>query len=514
MSPVSSASGRRVPRPHGLSPAVRSAEQAATPCESTEGSPRSAGVQAAAAEETASSSRRDDSAVVAADGRACAPERAATEDVVSAEASGDGAPRHPVGEALLTAAVGPLPDHPPAALYGRTFWYAYGSNLLFMIAVSLLFRLGDYVAVLGGGERELGWIVGFGMIGSLFARVTIGTAIDRRGAREIWLVSAVGFAVACVGHVYVANVHSPWLYALRLLFCCSIAALFGASMTFIGALAPRHRVAELIGMLGTSGFLGTLLGTQLGDLLLGRERIARGDVNLMFWTAAALALAAAMLALLATRGGTAPPKHHEHAPPWRVLRAYFPLPVFVAGAAMGAGLVVLQTFLRTYTAKLGIHQIGNVFAVYAITAVVTRVLTRRWPERVGIRRMIVMGLLALAVGQLLLLPVSRPWHLIGSGLAFGFGHALLFPSVVAAGTIGFPARHRGLATTTILSAWDVGQLIGAPAGGMVLTYALSLHLPDYPSLFIVSAVMLAVVACYFVATYQPRPIEPQAEDAA
>jgi len=510
MLPVSSASGRRAPTPLPPASAASVPETGSAACTAS---------CAAPARETTPTDRADEGPAKCAssaevgepgpDGAAAPAPTGVTGDDAVPEAG----PRHSVSEALLTAAVGPLPDHPPAALYGRTFWYAYGSNLLFMIAVSLLFRLGDYVTVLGGGERELGWIVGFGMIGSLFARITIGTAIDRRGAREIWLASAVGFAVSCVGHVFIVHIHSPWLYALRLLFCCSIAALFGASMTFIGALAPRHRVAELIGMLGTSGFLGTLLGTQLGDLLLGREQIARSDVNLMFWAAAGLALAAAMLALLATRGGTAPPKHNEHAPPWRVLRSYFPLPVFVAGAAMGAGLVVLQTFLRTYTAKLGIHQIGNVFAVYAITAVVTRVLTRRWPERVGIMRMIVAGLLALALGQLLLWPVSRPWHLIGSGLAFGFGHALLFPSVVAAGTIGFPARHRGLATTSILSAWDVGQLLGAPAGGMVLTYSLYLHLPEYPSLFVATAVMLVAVAFYFVRAYRPRAAGAEADNA-
>ena len=37
-------------------------------------------------------------------------------------------------------------------------------------------------------------------------------------------------------------------------------------MTFVSTRAPNDRVAELVGMLGTGGFIGSVVGTLLGDL--------------------------------------------------------------------------------------------------------------------------------------------------------------------------------------------------------------------------------------------------------
>ena len=397
-----------------------------------------------------------------------------------------------------------LPSAPPVQIYGRAFWFAYGSNLLFMTAVALLYRYADFVSVLGGGELELGWIVGFGTVGSLLTRVFIGTAIDRRGAPLIWLFSSLLFAVSCFGHLLITDIHGPAVYALRFVFTCAIASLVGGSMTFVGAQAPRQRLAEVIGMLGTSGFLGALLGTQLGDVLLGSHAITLTDVNSMFIAAGCLALLATGMAFWATRGHSRPVVAEDHPAAWGVLREFFSVPVFVVGVAMGAGLVLLQTFLRTYTAELDIPRMGAFFVAYSLAAVITRVVTRRWPERFGPVPMIVAGMLTLAASQLLLLPVRQEWHLIVSGAVFGFSHAVLFPSIVAAGTIGFPARHRGLATTMILSSWDLGQLFGAPACGAVLYNAAHFGLPPYPTLFIATAALLVAVTGYFVAVNRQR----------
>ena len=52
-----------------------------------------------------------------------------------------------------------------------------------------------------------------------------------------------------------------------------VAGVFGASITYISTRAPAHRMAEIIGMLGTSGFVGMVAGTMLVSL---RETPVRG----------------------------------------------------------------------------------------------------------------------------------------------------------------------------------------------------------------------------------------------
>ena len=47
---------------------------------------------------------------------------------------------------------------------------------------------------------------------------------------------------------------------------------------------------------------------------------------------------------------------------------------------MGVGFVIPTTFLPTFTLDLGIERTGPFFIVYATTAFITRLATRRMPQ--------------------------------------------------------------------------------------------------------------------------------------
>ncbi len=400
---------------------------------------------------------------------------------------------------------GPAPAGGPA--YGRPFWLAYAANILVMVAVSLLFRYADFVAALGGSEWELGWIVGTGMVGSLAVRLTLGTWIDQYGPRRVWLAALGLLGASCLAHLAVGTCHGPAIYLLRIAYCCAIAGVFGASMTFISARVPPTRTAEMIGMLGTAGFLGMVIGTQLGDLLLGTAVIHRWQIDAMFVAAAVLAGGSAGFALLATRELPVP-RRAGRPPLWRLIGQYNPGPVLLVGLGMGIGLTLPGNFLRPYAAQLNVPRIGLFFGVYAPTAFVTRVLTRRLPERYGPEPMILLGLTGVVGGLLLLLVVGSQWHLVFPGLVFGVSHAMLFPSVVALGARRFPVEHRGLGTTLMLGTWDAGQLVGAPLVGGLLTTSARAGLPPYPTTFVSIAALLALLGVLYAALSSRRRVEP------
>lgn len=402
------------------------------------------------------------------------------------------------------AVAGPVPQ----GGYGLPFWMAYVANLLVMIAIALLYRYADFVTLLGGSELHLGWIVGVGTIGSLLMRLLLGTGIDRYGPRQVWLISLVVFAAVCFAHLGVTRYDTPAIYALRVLFCLALAGIFGSSMTFISGRVPVARMAEMIGMLGTSGFLGMVLGTQLGDFLCGTQTLQRWQVDRMFLVAGALATLAVVFAGLATRGLPRPPVRRR-LPISRLLRRYQPGTVLLVGVALGAGLGLPSIFLRTYAAELGIARIGLFFAIYAPTAIATRVLTRRLPEVWGLAPMILFGLALLAVTQLLFLPVRAEWMFLAPGVGYGIAHAILFPTMVAAATQTFPERYRGLGTMLALSTYDLGQLIGAPAAGAIVHYSGLVGLPGYPTLFAAMAAALVLVgAVYAPSCRAQRPPRP------
>ena len=387
------------------------------------------------------------------------------------------------------------PDNP----YGLPFWWASLAHAAVIAGVALLFRYADFVTFLGGTELHLGWIVGLGMVGSLLVRLLLGGAIDRYGPRLVWIGSLLLFAASCFIHLGIDNHRGPAIYLVRIALCSSTAGIFGAALTFISYRASIQRMAEMIGMLGTSGFVGMVVGTQLGDMLAGAEPIGRRQLDSMFLLAGGLALLALCFAWMATRGQSRPAPRRRPPMLW-LLKRYHPGTVLLVGAAVGAGLGLPATFLRAYAAELGIAKIGLFFAVYAPTAIVTRVLTRRLPERLGLSRMIFVGLGALVLSQFLFLVVRSQWDWIVPAVGYGIAHAILFPATVAAGSRAFPDRYRGLATTLMLASFDAGQLVGAPLAGAIVHFGGSLGLPGYPMMFVSSAGAFAMVGVVYALT--------------
>jgi len=381
---------------------------------------------------------------------------------------------------------------------------AYLDNLCLMTAISLLYRYADLVKVLGGTEWDLGWIVGLGMVGSLAMRFAQGVGIDHYGPRLVWICSTAAFSLVCLSHAWLTTAHGLGIYLLRVAFCTAVAGAFGSSTTFISSRVPVQRVAEVIGTLGTSGFIGMVLGTNLGDWICGpREDPTRDRVDLMFYVATALGVAAVILAVLAT-WGIAPPVRHQRPPLGHLWRRYHPGLLLLVGLTVGMGVGIPTTYLRPYTSSLGLPGIASFYTAYAMAAFAIRLLTRGWTQRFGIRPMVCLGLATLAVSMTMYLVVWSEWLLIVPAVISGMAHAFLFPSVVGGGSTSFPARYRGLGVTVMMSVNDLGTLIGAPLAAGILEVAKRLDWPTYPTMFTTIAIVTSAVCILYFAVGNNR----------
>jgi MFS family permease len=388
-------------------------------------------------------------------------------------------------------------------IYNRSFWSAFTANTLVAITLGLTYRYADFVAYLGGTELHLGWIVGVGMVGSVATRLWLGAGIDRHGPRIMWLASLALLTISSLAHLAIAKHDGVAIYLVRIAFSTALAGVWSASTTFVSARVAVPRMAEVIGMLGTSGFLGIMLGTQLGDWLCAGVNGNRGPIDRMFIAAGLFAAAAAPFAWLATQGYVRP-ADHARGPLLPVVRRHQTGMALVLGLVAGAAISLPATFLRAYAAEVHIVRIGLFFAVCAMVALISRVTARRLPQRLGLPRMIVFGFAAMAAAQLTFIPVSKEWHLIVPGLLAGLAQAILYPTIVTASSSPFPSRYRGLATTLILAAFDLGQVVGAPAAGAVLHYSQALGLPSYPSMFVAMAAALVLTGAWY-AVWCARP---------
>lgn len=393
---------------------------------------------------------------------------------------------------------------PEEAAFGRSFWFAYAANAAMMTAVSLLFVFADFVKVLGGTEEQLGRIVGIGMIGSICMRLAQGIGIDRFGPRRIWLASNVVYVVACLLHLAIRRVDGPAVYLLRIAFQSSLAGIFGASIAYVSGRAPVARMAEVIGTLGTSGFLGMMLGSTAGRYIVGDGAPQRDRIDQLFTASAAMGAVALILTWFASENRALRTSVRRRPPLWWLLRRYNPGLVLLMSVATGMGLNLPTVFLRPYMRELQLASgVMFFFNLYPPIAFAARIALRRIPDRLGIRPMIGLGATTLVVGMLSFLGVQRTTDLIWPALFIGVAHACLFPAVVAGASGAFPPRRRGVGTTLVLAMFDVGTLCGSPLAGELLTLAEHYGRPKYPTMFLtISALLAACGVVYFACSRQ------------
>ncbi len=362
----------------------------------------------------------------------------------------------------------PLPQDDEASAYDRRFWLAYVANLLLVAGNALTFRFAEFVHFLGGTEAATGGIVRAGVIGSILIRFTLARDLDRLGVRRMWLGSSLLFVVGS-GLLLTAREIGWQLYLARAAFAIGLAAMFTCANVHIQNRVPPHRRTEMLASLGSSGFLGMILGAQLGDVLFQwfpRERLL---FLILFGLTGLFGLIYLGIVATITRGDG-----HVHRPdtppPWTLLGRYWPGPVVLVAFVMGVGFVVTTVFLTRHATSLGLVGIRTYFSGYALSAFCFRLLTRTWSRTLGRHRMICCGLVGHIVGYLLLLNVSGEWDFVLPALCGGFAHALLFPCVVSLGAERFPEEYRGTGTTLILGFIDLGTAIGAQPLGWVIDH--------------------------------------------
>lgn len=352
-----------------------------------------------------------------------------------------------------------------AAIYNRSFWLAYAANMSLVAANTLTFRFAEFVNLLKGTEEDTGWIVGVALAGSLLSRVWLGQAIDRFGVRKLWLVGISLYMMGALG-LWGTSQLGPQIYIARTAFAIGISAMFVCSNLHIQLRVPAHRRTEAIGSLGSSGFVGMIIGAQLGDWMF-KQYEGIGLFSTLFGSTIVFGLMYLGFVLALT--------HHdvhvrpEVTPPAHVLvRRYWPGAVVIVALMMGLGFSVTMVFLTRLATARGLAGVRVFFTGYAVAAFSVRLLTRTLSRRWGRRVMILLGLLGHAIGHAWLIAVHREWDFLGPSLCIGFGHALLFPCVVSLGAETFPEQYRGTGTTMILAFADLGQAITSPILGQLV----------------------------------------------
>jgi MFS family permease len=410
--------------------------------------------------------------------------------------------RATTAEQSPTLAADDAPASGAPSVYNRTFWLCFAANFSMVCANALTFRFAELVTFLGGSEMTTGEIIQVGMFGALASRLFLGQLLDRYGTRLIWTGASALFALSCLAFVFLRDL--SWvIYAARVGFAVGIAGMSTGGILYIQNLVPRERRTEVIGNFGSSGFLGMVVGSQLGDLIFNLTGAGELQFQILFGAASGLGVLYLTLCLIVTHGD-GHDRPHETPHIFHLMRRHWPGVIVLVAMMMGVNLSVATVFLTRMTTTRGLGGIGTFFLGYCLSAFCFRVASASWASTLGRHRLILMGLAGHATGHVLLAFCHAQWQLIIPSLCCGFGHALLFPSVVSLGSGSFPKQYRGTGTTIVLGFTEVGVALSAPALGWLIDTCRERGVEDpFVPMFFASA-MTAVTAgiIYFFATRQ------------
>jgi DHA1 family tetracycline resistance protein-like MFS transporter len=241
---------------------------------------------------------------------------------------------------------------------------------------------------------------------------------------------------------------------------------------------PEHR-ARGMGLIGMAFGLGFVLGPLLGGLLVGLPVGPEWRLRLPFLVAAGFSTLAWVLVLLRLpeslpAGGKA--REAARVLSWQGLADTLTLP--------GIGRLVLLGFL-TVLAFACLEGTLSLFlrrrmewdarsAAFAfaglglLSAAVQGGLIRRLVPRLGEPRLIIAGLVTVAIGFAAMAVVSNALELAGAIVFVGVGQGLLGPSLSGLLSRITPAREQGAVFGTLSSAQTMARMISYSAANVLL----------------------------------------------
>ena len=331
-----------------------------------------------------------------------------------------------------------------------------------------------WIDFLGGSLQQVGSIMGFAAALSLVLRPWMAQFINRIGAKRMWGIGYLVFAGGSLANLWLTGI-GPGIYGVRATILFGQAIVFASGLTYIAQVTPEHRRTEAIGILGVGGFLGMLIGPYLGDVFLGGPDRQRVDFAVLFVVAAA-ASALPVLSLMLLR-----PSVNQNQPGAarlihfvRTAKRYWPGTILAVDLVFGMAMTVPFIFLASFIDKLqlalaSVSVIGLFFWCYASAAISIRIFFRTLPDRLGPSRVLLVGLLFMAVGMF-------SYNMVHSGdacwivvpaLLTGIGHGLVFHTMTSLTIKRFPNSFRGTGSALALMALDLGQFVGAPFLGFI-----------------------------------------------
>lgn len=306
------------------------------------------------------------------------------------------------------------------------------SNFFFFCNFSAFFLLPVHIKQLGGGESEIGWIMGAFGVTSLLCIPPVSAIADRRGKMPLMAAGALIMAGASLGFLFTGGL--GWeIFALRLLQGAGFAAFFTSASAAAADMAEPGRTAERLGVFGAFTILSYAAGPAAGEMVM----LAAGAEGLFIY-ASVFGFAAFALALFVKEPGgghrSAPSAVSAVSAPsnWSGMAMFTKDRAFIllANLTLAVGLGAMLNFFAVFADENGFAA-SRFFLTYAATVIAVRVFSAKIADRAGRKTVASPALLVVAVALFLVSQIRSDGQAVIFCFIFSAAYGLLYPALGA-----------------------------------------------------------------------------------
>ncbi|HEX4165023.1 MAG TPA: MFS transporter [Bryobacteraceae bacterium] len=338
-------------------------------------------------------------------------------------------------------------------VFGARFWSLIGATFLGFLGMgTVLPALAPHVRYdLGGSDRTVGWVIGAFSFVALASRFFSGPLADRKGRKITFLAGLFSCAVA--GCAYLLPLHLAGAYTGRILQGFGEACLYTGAAAWAVEVAGVERSSQALGYLSSAIWGGISAGPAIGHLL-GSFR----NAALLQVVAALTSFALAILVKEDFKPALVKAKSR-----------WFPSHLLGPGFAIGFVNVhypVIAGFLILHLARFG-NSGAAAFSTYALVILFSRFFLGSLPDRIHASITFYFGLVAMAIGLLLIAHGPTPTMAVLAAAILGFGFSFPWSSVAATVLRRTPEAQHGSTIGFLSAFYDLFVGVGSLTAGAV-----------------------------------------------
>ena len=375
-------------------------------------------------------------------------------------------------------------------LWTKDFTLITLANLLmaiafyFMVPILPVFLTDHFSAT----EGQIGLVLSFYTVAALLIRPFAGYALDAVGRYSIYVISLLLFSAIFFGYIWATSI--LFVLIIRFMHGLTWGSMSSAGSTIAVDLIPLKRRGEGIGIFGLSMTIAMAIGPLIAISITGDS-----SYNRLFFTAAGFSSLGLILALFV------------RVPKITTVKKKFRIASLIERKSLSVSLNMLLvtipyggiiSFIALYGRSIEIESSGLFFLLLAIGIAVSRIFSGKSYDRVGPKKICILGLGLLIVGFPILALSQNYFGYHLSALILGFGFGIIMATFQAIANHKVEAEKRGAANSTYLTFFDLGIGLGMLLVGYLI------QVMDYSGAFILCAVIEVVALAVFIFYTMPK----------